>query len=504
MKKFPSNKFVYLIVIIGLIISFMPQEVKAEDVAFSHIVAPTNHSTLHGVNTYIMGVATKDVWFVEISTDNGRNWQRVTPRNGSYQEWIYYWSFPESGEHTIVSRAIAKGGAFQPHLEKYQINVDLPEKIAMVQEIIIDDEKVMPIPYEEVDPFLSEISQHFDVIELKFWSHYWGDWTMETAQHIIDRIHHYGMRVAISAWQYPNDNDISPWVYHANKLDTETGQPYDVLQKDQYTYPAIDRTNPSAVQFMADKWKAKLSQLRDVDYIFFNEDKLQTWSTPWPELATPYWDSPTYSEGALENFRWFLSRRIGDSAWIRKFPVEDEKYVNARTELNNDKNYWDYWYEWRDEAFGNWINKMAQWAHLANADNPNFQGCIYMQWQRVFDNRKYGVSIDKIGLTADRNWIAMYVNEHGEDSDPNFNEDKAQYVSNKARAQGKNFAGFVNFYAWAQGRHTVGVIAAQFNTALNNQANMIVSYNAQTFYSKHELFNQIIVNMWDQLRSHIN
>lgn len=476
--------------------SFVSSTRAGERPAFAHVVNLFENMTLQGVNYSIVGAATENTDYVEVSTDGGATWWSA--RNKGNNEWVYYWSYFGPGRYHIIVRARNNDGP-EGRPQHVNVNVKMPNRLTFVQDVLIDDYGIKTFPEKDIEKFFQEISPHFNVIEVHFWNGFWKEETMKRAQKVIDTAHKYGMRVAISIWEYPNDNDRSPWWYHAYVLGQKSGKPRDIVNTVPFVKPTLDRTNPFAMRYMSLKYREQLQRLRDVDYIFFNEDMLQKWSVDWPSLYTPYYESPTWSWMALESWRSWLVAHRGEEYAFRKLPVADKKYVNEFTELNSDPAYLKDWQEWRQDVFANYLQTMAKQGYEAYKGNPNYHGAIYFQWQYIWDRDRHGVDLVNISQWSEQ-YVAMYVVEHGEGIDAHRNEDSARFVSNIARAYRKNFGGFVSFYRYFTGSHTpLETVKHEFELAVTYNAQMITSFNVETFYSGSQWYNPPTIKVWDDL-----
>lgn len=474
---------------------------KGEDPVIAHAVNLYEGMTLRGVNYTIVGSASKGTDFVEVSTNGGKTFWRA--RKKGKDQWVYYWSFYGPGKQQIVIRARNNDGP-EGKSERVNVKVQMPNRLTLVQDVLIDDFGIKTFPEKDMDKFFSDLSKHFNVVEVHFWNGFWKEETIKRAQKVIDTAHKHGMRVAVSVWEYPSDDESSPWWYHAHVLDDATGRTRDVVNKIPFSQPTLDRSNPFAMRYMFLKYREQLKRLRDVDYVFFNEDLLQKWSEPWPSLKTPYDDSPTYTWMALESFRTWMVERHGEKYAFRKLPVRDKKYVNEFTELTNDTFYWKQWQEWRQDVFAYYIQGMAKQGYEAYKGNPNFHGTIYFQWQTVLSKDEHGVDLTNISQYPEQN-IAMFVVEHAEALNKKGIEDSARFVAEICKKYRKSFGGFVSFYRYFNSEHTpLDVVQFEFEIAVKYNAQMITSFNAQTFYTASPLYNADTVKLWDNLvKNHI-
>jgi hypothetical protein len=100
----------------------------------SEIARPRVYETLVASRTYtIFGAAwagETDVIEVAVSTDGGQNWAEAEfldpARRHAWRRWKLDWLTPETpGQYTLLSRAMAEGGAVQPneHDQNYGVYV---------------------------------------------------------------------------------------------------------------------------------------------------------------------------------------------------------------------------------------------------------------------------------------------------------------------------------------------------------------------------------------------
>ncbi len=446
------------------------------------------------------------------------NW-RVTAGDGiswlelSAWDWSYQIKF------------VGLNGGFR-HLT-YDLSqiLDLPIwQPASSHKVIAATQSILHVEYEnktneEIERGVERVAAHADLIQ--FHTSGGADWIpdfISRFQKYLDTSHQHNLEVAFQTWQYPGS--WGEWLddhpeYIAWKLQSD-GSFIEAAHIDGSK--CIDITNPQAVSYMANQFQAVLSQIRDLDYIWYDEDNLQ-WPHAWPN----YYESPTYSDASLQYFRSYLVSKYGAAYTNARFPVDERVQITPANQdklvYTTDNTYWDKWYEWRAVAFANWLNTMSQAASEANIDNPRYKGAIYfcafeIAWLESGDwNRLSGVDLDLVLDSPYITWLIM--EEAGGYDDYSIPEWQIAEGKRIADAHGKNYGTYVlvyHYYTEPMQNIAPERLVEQMRMGLKYDAQMLVAYTDGPLINRMGdpalpsggdyigEYDQTLSNLWDSWR----
>lgn len=374
---------------------------------------------------------------------------------------------------------------------------------------------------EEIERGVERVAAHADLVE--FGTNGGSDWLPDFTdrfQEYLDVAHQHGLDLAFQTCGYPGS--WAEWLDEHPEYIAWRLQPDGSFVEATYhmeecggalaASKRIDITNPLAVSYMADQFRATLSRIRDLDYVFYDEDNLQ-----WPHLWPNYYDSPTYSDAALQYFRDYLVSQYGPSSSNARFPVDDQVTITPENEhklvYTTDSTDWDRWYDWRAVAFANWLNAMSQAAAEANVDNPRYKGAIYFCSSNLPWDRLSGVDLD---LVLDSPYITwLIIEEHGGYDDYNIPEWEIAEGKRIADAHGKNYGTYVlvyHYYTEPMQNIAPERMVEQMRMGLEYGAQMLVAYTDGPFINRVGdpalplggdyigEYDQTLSNLWDQRR----
>ncbi|USN53628.1 MAG: hypothetical protein H6760_00435 [Candidatus Nomurabacteria bacterium] len=382
---------------------------------------------------------------------------------------------------------------------------------------------------DDLEHFLDQSSQQFDAVELRIWTWFLGqnDFTIGTVNNFLARAHAHGLQVYLNTWEYPGTHpDLLPAEYQAYKL-ADTGQRVPALVNDgQISAQHIDKANPAALEWMSGQLRSALTSFDVFDGYLIVEDRVSDWvHGSFPQYVR-YWDSPTYSDAALDSFQHYLLLHGQDAT--QRFPVDRPELVSQFTQYvpsAPESALWKYWYQWRFELFADYVES------LSNAvKSVQRVPVLYMPWQRVVDEFDYAYADDwsanrwdvgygpgnpenaifgvSLHTLAKRGSIDAYVHEFGEDGTHelwpmSFNAlqlEKAKIALSDSYVTLGSFIQFFNY----EGREIVSPELLQDALAIGrqNEAKIFVAYDVATLYDRSGRYDAHTSALWQQARTH--
>jgi hypothetical protein len=199
----------------------------------------------------------------------------------------------------------------------------------------------------------------------------------------------------------------------------------------------LDFANPTAVSWMVSGTFSYLQRLYGLGIepalLSFSEDSLQSHNGTLPlpdttqnDLRLPYYQSPTFSENAYQDFHTWL-RSVNAPGDFVALPVLPQDYATAKTAGNQylyriqsaagDSRLWWYWSIWRREIFTKGIGSVASQLKTIQATQPYHRAPLsVIQYQYPAWGPIDGVKFDPITNT---NWNDGYLYDTSS-ATPNF------------------------------------------------------------------------------------
>ncbi len=363
------------------------------------------------------------------------------------------------------------------------------EKPAEVLTLIQDVDAWRNPSREEKERDCAELAKHFDVAELFF---AYQDWRyadpaaadrrqafVRQIQDWIDAGHKVGLRMALSmSWSAPlsGDRDSSmPDGYRGEVFDPQTGAFHPAEG-------AFDWGNPAAREAAFAALRDVASQLRDLDYLFFNE----------PHFSVGTWyQAPFFSEAALADFRAFTADPTA------RFPAKAYAADTPRTDNEATEQDWRRWHEWINHLYAERIGGEARAVAEANRDNPRYGGAIWFQASTWYGDA-YGIDLDLVCAIPELTYIVC---EYATSAhDPNYLA--FRYYADRHQ---KRFGSFVNIGRYdatkpgsTRYEDTPEDTRRATRFGIEENADMIVAYPMWSFYPWNDAYNPERVRVWDE------
>lgn len=348
-----------------------------------------------------------------------------------------------------------------------------------------------------------ELAKHFDISELSVsyfnWQcHKWDtdegrsrrDGVIEHIQAYIDAAHRYGLKVALShfACVYPGMSldelkGAAP-DFIGEDVDPNSGIPMKSLEQ----YGSFDVASPAALKWAMGTWRDTVGRLRDLDYLFYNEEMLFGGGH---RDTSKDWALSLFSQAALEDYRRF----IGDEN--AKFPIAKHIPLCERTFHTDSKPVWDKYYDWREYVYARFLTAHAAAAAEVNAKNPRYGGAIYFQ-HKDWQGRRYGIDLMECLDSPGVSWLVCeYATQPDDPQLVHFRE--------VAGALGKKFSTFINVGYYEPGAlgavrlNTPQEVRRQFEMAVALGVDGICAYPGTWCNPASEAYDARMTKLWDAL-----
>lgn len=376
-----------------------------------------------------------------------------------------------------------------------------------------------------LDQFLKAMAQSFDALEFRVqtdFDHPFPE-TTAVANAFIKRAHDYGLKVALNYWRYPGTLNV-PDEFRAKKIDDYGQVVFASPDDDHVKVNHIDKANPAALAWFKQQLQSGLNTIQNFDSFLIVEDKVSSWvqTDAWPQRVR-YWDSPTYSQAALESFQAF--QIIHDQA-LRLLPVDRAEFVEpGLTELAGPGDpIWSYWYEWRFDIFTNYLKAIKDAVRTIRPATK----VVYMPWQRVLfesaaasnddwtaagwqvgrgngvaDSAIFGVSAKKI---AKRKAVDEIVLEYGEDGTRwgwpmSLNESNAKAVSKSVKSK-ITFGSFIQLFNYSDHQSVIPeLVVDELRISKKFNARTLIIYDVATLFEKSGRYNQELTTYWRAIKA---
>ncbi len=431
---------------------------------------------------------------------------------------VFLWPYqPDSQESEAAS------GSFRPFVVGQGVELH-------AQGIVIGDGEVLltttavrngATTSTKLDAFLRAMEQSFDALEFRIQTDIETPRpeTTAVANAFIQRAHDFGLKVGLNYWRYPSTL-VAPSEFQAKKLNDQ-GRLVDAsLEDDDVINQHIDKANPAALEWFGERLRMGIATVPNFDFVLVVEDKVSSWvqSDEWPQRVR-YWDSPTYSDEALESFRAY---QVLQGRSPRLLPVDRSAFVRfGRTELAgpNDE-LWTLWYGWRFEVFANYLATIrASVREVRPAART-----MFMSWQRTIDeavavrDNDWTASQWKVGLGRDivenavfgvsvrtlarRKTLDDFIIEYGEDGTRwgwpmSLNRANTRDVRAALRNSGIRFGTFVQLYNYSDGQSVIPeFVVDSLKMARSYYAKTVVVYDVATVFEQSSRYNAELTAYW--------